>query len=114
MVAGGRIAHRMRENLTPRQELFAHHLAISGKGTQSAIKAGYSPKSAHVSASILLKNNKILARIAQLRETALAQLRDEINKCLCDSLKLTLRLGRKLTQARRGPGTIKHLGTFQY
>ncbi len=43
-------------DLNGRQELFAKEYAATGKGTQSAISAGYSAKTAYATASRLLKN----------------------------------------------------------
>lgn len=51
-----------------RHELFCREYIIDYIGTQAAIRAGYSKKTAHVQASELLKNPKVLARIRDLQK----------------------------------------------
>lgn len=53
--------------LTDKQEFFCQEYMIDLCGTQAAIRAGYSPKTAGVIACELLKKPKIDARIAQLQ-----------------------------------------------
>ena len=51
-------------SLTPKQSAFVDALlANGGSRTQSAIDAGYSPKSAHVEASRLIKNERVLQEL---------------------------------------------------
>ena len=47
------------EKLTPKQERFANEYIKTLNVTQSAIKAGYSPNSAHVTGSRLLRKEKV-------------------------------------------------------
>ena len=47
------------DKLTPKQERFANEYIKTLNVTQSAIKAGYSPNSAHVTGSRLLRNEKV-------------------------------------------------------
>lgn len=47
------------DKLTPKQERFANEYIKTLNITQSAIKAGYSPNSAHVIGSRLLRNEKV-------------------------------------------------------
>lgn len=54
--------------LNPRQEKFVHEYIKTLNVTQSAIKAGYSPQSAHVQGSRLLKNEKISKYIKEQKE----------------------------------------------
>ena len=49
-----------------RHELFAQAKVKGLNNSQSAIKAGYSAKTAYSTANYLLKNPKILARIIEL------------------------------------------------
>ena len=49
-----------------RREKFATEYIKDANGRQAAIRAGYSPKSAHVTASRLLNDAKVQARIAAL------------------------------------------------
>ena len=57
-------------HLNGRQELFAQEYAATGKGTQSAISAGYSAKTAYATASRLLRNVKVGARVKELQSKA--------------------------------------------
>lgn len=53
--------------LTVKQDRFCHEYIIDGNGGQAAIRAGYSPKSAHMNACKMLTNPEIQTRIAQLQ-----------------------------------------------
>lgn len=55
------------ENLTEKQRLFCIYYIKSFNATQSAIKAGYSPDSAHVEGSRLLRNAKVSKEIRRLK-----------------------------------------------
>lgn len=55
-------------SLNPRQKKFAELYAASGNAAQSAIGAGYSPKSAGVNADKLLKNTNIQAYLRTMTE----------------------------------------------
>ncbi len=55
------------DELTDKQRLFCIHYLKSFNATQSAIKAGYSPESAHVEGSRLLRNAKIGEYIRELK-----------------------------------------------
>ena len=52
--------------MNARQEAFAREYAIDRNGKQAAIRAGYSPRSAEVTASKLLRNPKVAARVSEL------------------------------------------------
>lgn len=54
-------------DLTEKQRLFCLYYIKSFNATQAAIKAGYSPDSAHVEGSRLLRNAKIAAEIKRLK-----------------------------------------------
>jgi phage terminase small subunit len=54
--------------LTIKQEKFCYEYAISGNGTESAIRAGYGRKGAREQASRLLRNVNIASRIHELME----------------------------------------------
>lgn len=58
----------IEDKLTEKQKLFAYYYIQSFNGTQSAIKAGYSPKGAFVEASRMLKNVKVKGLLDELRE----------------------------------------------
>lgn len=55
------------EVLTAQQERFCREYIIDYHGTNAATRAGYSERSAHVTASRLLKNAKVLARVRELQ-----------------------------------------------
>lgn len=58
------MASENKDYITPKQQLFIqNYLANGGNGTQAAIAAGYSQRSAHVLASDLLKQDKIKKRL---------------------------------------------------
>jgi phage terminase small subunit len=59
--------------LSEKQDRFCHEYCIDFHQTNAAIRAGYPPKGAAVSATRLLKSAKILARIAELRAHASAK-----------------------------------------
>lgn len=62
--------------LTPRQLIFVQEYIKSRNGTQAAIKAGYSPKSAEVQASRLLKNDKIRKHLEKVQDQINRDLRE--------------------------------------
>ena len=59
------------DKLTPKQERFANEYIKTLNVTQSAIKAGYSPNSAHVTGSRLLRKDKVDEYIKSKRKTRL-------------------------------------------
>lgn len=59
------------DGLTWKQERFCRHYVKTGNGTQSAIKAGYSPKTAYAIASENLRKPEVADRIDQIRAMAL-------------------------------------------
>jgi phage terminase small subunit len=58
----------------PREERFVARYVENPNGTQAAIAAGYSPKSAHVTASRLLKRAKITNAIARRNAELMVEL----------------------------------------
>lgn len=53
--------------LNPKQELFCQEYLIDLNGTQAAIRAGYSKRTADVQASKLLALPKVASRVSQLK-----------------------------------------------
>ena len=53
--------------LLPKQERFCHEYVVDVNATQAAIRAGYSPKSAHVQASRLLSKANVAQRVEELK-----------------------------------------------
>ena len=64
----------LRSELTPKQELFVQAYLVSHNGTQSAIQAGYSKKSASQTASRLLVDGKVQEAIRARGAAALEKL----------------------------------------
>jgi phage terminase small subunit len=54
--------------LTPKQERFCQEYVIDLNGTQAAIRAGYSKKTAKAEASRLLTNVNLLQRVSELQK----------------------------------------------
>lgn len=61
------------EKLTPKQRLFVEYYLASLRQTESAVNAGYARNSAHVTASKLLRNAKVLAAIKEGIELRVAR-----------------------------------------
>ncbi len=57
-----------KQKLAPMQDRFCSEYLVDLNGTQAAIRAGYSEKSAHAEASRLLKNVKVHRRVQELKE----------------------------------------------
>lgn len=58
----------MSKPLTPKQEKFCQEYMVDLNGTQAAIRAGYSQKTAYSMAEKLLKKPEIKAKVAQSRQ----------------------------------------------
>lgn len=58
----------MTDKVNNKHELFCREYIVDYNGTQAAIRAGYSKKTAHVQASTMLKNPKVLARVRELQK----------------------------------------------
>lgn len=54
--------------LNDREKKFCEEFAVSGNGTQSAIRAGYSKKNAGNTSSLLLKKSKIIKYIDEIKK----------------------------------------------
>lgn len=66
--SGGKNTPGEGDELNERQRLFCLYYVKSFNATQSAIKAGYSPESAHVTGSRLLKNEKVAKEISRMKK----------------------------------------------
>jgi hypothetical protein len=64
----------MASKLNDRQRIFVREYRIDRNATRSAIKAGYSKKSAHVTGCKLLKDPKVSAELLALTEKRLEKL----------------------------------------
>jgi phage terminase small subunit len=56
---------KLEDDLTPQQQRFVEEFLIDFNQTQAAIRAGYEEKSAHVTASRLIRNAKVRKKIAE-------------------------------------------------
>jgi phage terminase small subunit len=54
--------------LTRKQRMFCAEYMIDFNGKQSAIRAGYSPKTAEFQASVLLRNRKVATEVKRLQD----------------------------------------------
>ena len=67
------------DKLNPKQKAFCHALIeLDWNQTQSAIKAGYAKKSAHVTASRLLKDDKIIKYLDECVDKSLGAMKSQI------------------------------------
>lgn len=60
--------------LNAKQERFCVEYIQDYNGTQAAVRAGYSEKSAHTQASRMLKNDEVLARVRELQREQVERL----------------------------------------
>ena len=67
-------AAKSAAKLTAKQEIFCKEYLIDLNGTQAAIRAGYSEKTAEQQASRMLLNVKVQNRVSELKEVRNAQL----------------------------------------
>ena len=106
---------RSREKLTQRQELFCQHVALSGNGTQAALKAGCrNPNSVHVRANRWLQEATVQKRIAELREAYFGKLEHRISEDLYSSVMLGLESSSYYKKANRVLTLMQRLEQFSY
>lgn len=96
-------------SLNARQEQFCQEYVATGQSMKSAIAAGYSPASAHVQASDLLKNPKIQARIAEIKSPHLTKLGITQERVLQEVARLAFFDPRKLFHDDGSPRCISEL-----
>jgi len=90
-----------------RLERFCRAYIIDFHGTNAAIAAGYSQKSAHVTASRLLSDAKICARIAELQKKQTDKLDITAERVLGELAKMAFLDPRKFFNA---DGSLKAVG----
>ena len=67
------------DQLNPKQKAFCHALLeLDWNQTKAAIKAGYAKKSAHVTASRLLKNDKVVTYLDECVDKSLGAMKSQI------------------------------------
>lgn len=65
----------MKNKLTNKQERFCLEYVIDSNAKQSAIRAGYSEKSAQMTGSRLMTNDKVKNRVAELQKETASELK---------------------------------------
>jgi len=99
-------------DLNPKQWRFVQEYLVDLNGTQSAIRAGYAPVSAHVTASRLIRNHKVAAEIARLQRGSSYEL-DEIRDGVIVSLMQIAEESDKPRHAIKALDLLaRHLGMF--
>ena len=87
--------------LTPQQQRFVAEYLIDLNGTQAAVRAGYSPKTAAVQASRLLSLIKIDEAVREGRDRKRAEaqtvLETQLNEAHVDAVRVLVELGRLAT-----------------
>ena len=78
--------------LNPRQEKFAQEYWATGHGTNSAIKAGYSKKTAYSQANQLLKNPEIQKKIKEYEDESRTLLQQQFARDAIEARKIMFKL----------------------
>ena len=76
------------DTLTPRQERFCRDFLVDMNGTKASVRAGYGERSAHVTASRLLTNTKVAARVAELQAETAKRLEVTADTVMADLARL--------------------------
>jgi phage terminase small subunit len=100
---------RKAKGLTPKEEIFVREFLATGNATRSAIAAGYSPASAGVSGSKLLKKAKVATELANLRQKLLSKLEISAEKVLQGLAELAFFDPRKMFNEDGGMKRITEL-----
>jgi phage terminase small subunit len=95
--------------MTEQELQFCGFYALTGNGTQSAKQAGFPEKSAHVTASRLLKKDNIAAKIAELQDTANKELVENTNVSRAYVVKRLIRIIDKAEKAGNQAAAINGL-----
>lgn len=96
-------ASRSASGLNPKQARFVGEYIKDGNGTQAAIRAGYSPNGADVTASRLLGNPRIYAAVNKGQAKVLDKLELSAEKVLAD----IARISKKAEEAEEYSPAIK-------
>ena len=76
--------------LTPKQALFVAEYAKDLNGTQAAIRAGYSAKSAEAQASTLLRNPKVKAAVCDAKSRQVERIALDADAVLSEFLRIAM------------------------
>lgn len=89
--------------LNAKQERFCEEYAVDLNGTQAAIRAGYSPKTAEQQACRLLRDARVQARIAELKAAQSQRLEITADQVLGNIMEISERcMQRAPVMVRRG------------
>jgi len=99
----------MNEALNPRQDRFVDEYLLDGNGTQAAIRAGYSAKTAYSIASENLRKPDIQQAIAE-RQRQLAEKRQWDRERLVSEAESNLHLAREHKQMGSANGALELIG----
>ena len=99
----------MADGLNARELTFCSEYVIHGHKAKAAIAAGYPEKSAHVTASKLLKKAKIQAEIARLRAPAMEKCGVTLERVIAEMAKLAFYDPRNLFESDSSPKQVKDL-----
>lgn len=82
---------QMPATLTPKQELFVNEYLVDWNGTQAAIRAGYSERTAQEQASRLLTNEAIKRAVEASRQKVMDKVAVTVEKVLADLEEVRLK-----------------------
>jgi phage terminase small subunit len=97
------------DGLSPKQEQFCREYMVDLNGTQAAIRAGYSPKTANEQAAALLAKPSIKSRISELQEVREKRTCITADRVLKEYAKLAFFDPRKLFDEDGNPVRITEL-----
>lgn len=100
--------------LTDKQEMFCREFIVDLNGTQAAIRAGYSEKTANEQASQLLAKLSVQSRVAQLKAERAQRLGVSADQVLQWWVDIATADPNDLIQLRRGCCRHCHGDEFQY
>jgi len=95
--------------LTLKQTRFVEEYLLDGNGTQAAIRAGYSEKTAYATAAENLRKPQIKKAIAEGNKTAVERNKISIDRVIQEAARLALFDPRKMFNADGTPKSIQDL-----
>lgn len=98
--------------LTLKQSLFVSEYMKDQNGLQAAIRAGYTPKSAHAQACRLLKDAKVQAAIADRAEAAQVRSQVTVDRVLLEMARLAFADLTEVVQVKDGKVLIADTDTL--
>ena len=106
----------MAELKNPKHELFCREYIVDYNGTQAAIRAAYSPGSAANTASRLLTNEEILARVRELQKEQMQRLSLNADMVILEILDTyrSCRQGTPVLQRNQTTGKWEEAGIYQF